>query len=182
MVRALWGGLRGLARAVLATSLLHILTHLYLVDDRRQYGHHGGMSRRGTLPPSIPLGARTHRASPDGLRERPRALSDQMRCPGSRRMECAHVRTWCDLVIRRPMTKSVPLDAPLDGDGHNGASSAQSVAHRDSDFCASEFVLLILAQTPSISEFVRVRGNRSPRPFSFSLSGIELLLIPWRLI
>ena len=69
-----------------------------------------------------------------------------------------------------------PLDAPLDGDGHNGASSAQSVAHRDSDFCASDFAA-ILAQTPSISEFVRVRGNGSPRPFSFSLSGIELLLI-----
>ena len=55
MVRALWGGLRGLARAVLATSLLHILTHLYLVDDRRQHGHHGSMSRRGNPPPPIPL-------------------------------------------------------------------------------------------------------------------------------
>ena len=43
VVWTLRDGLRGHARA---TSLLHILTHLYLVDDCRQHGHHGGMSRR----------------------------------------------------------------------------------------------------------------------------------------
>ena len=75
LVRALWGGLRGLARAVLATSLLHILTHLYLVDDRRQHGHHGGMSRRGTLPPSIPLGALIERAQTACENGRARSLT-----------------------------------------------------------------------------------------------------------
>ena len=85
----------------------------------------------------------THRASPNDLPQRPRALSDHMRAPGSRRMECARSRTWCDLVVRRPMTKSVPLDAPLDGDGHTGASRSQSVAHRDSDFCAAKFAAIL---------------------------------------
>ena len=74
------------------------------------------------------------------------------------------------------MTKSVPLDAPLDGDEHTGALTPQSVAHRNAEFCASDFAA-ILAQTPSISEFVRVWGNGSPHPFSFSLSHTELFLI-----
>ena len=62
IMRALRDGLRGHARAILATSLLHILTHLYLVDDRRQHGHHGGMSRRGNPPLSTPLGVLIERA------------------------------------------------------------------------------------------------------------------------
>ena len=62
MVRALWGGLHGLARAVLATSLLHIQAHLYLVDDRRQDGHHARVTRRGVMPPSKLLGALIERA------------------------------------------------------------------------------------------------------------------------
>ena len=61
-MRALRDGLRGHARAILATSLLHILTHLYLVDDRRQDGHDAGVSRRGVVPPSTPLGALIERA------------------------------------------------------------------------------------------------------------------------
>ena len=61
-MRALRDGLRGHARAILATSLLHILTHLYLVDDRRQDGHDAGVSRRGVVPPSTPLGALIKRA------------------------------------------------------------------------------------------------------------------------
>jgi hypothetical protein len=48
-----------------------------------------------------------------------------------------------------------------------------SVAHRDSDFCASVFAA-ILAQTPSISEFVRVWGNGSPHPFSFRSQTIAM--------
>ena len=62
IMRALRDGLRGHARAILATSLLHILTHLYLVDDRRQDGHDAGVSRRGVVPPSTPLGALIERA------------------------------------------------------------------------------------------------------------------------
>ena len=61
-MRALRDGLRGHARAILATSLLHILTHLYLVEDRRQDGHHTGVSGRGIMPPPIPLGALIKRA------------------------------------------------------------------------------------------------------------------------
>ena len=51
MVWALRNGLRGHARAELATSLLHILAHLYLylVEDRRQDGHHTCVSRRGVM-------------------------------------------------------------------------------------------------------------------------------------
>ena len=62
IMRALRDGLRGHARTVLATSLLHIQAHLYLVDDRRQDGHHAGVSRRGVMPPSTPLGALIERA------------------------------------------------------------------------------------------------------------------------
>ena len=57
VVRALWYGLRGHARAILATSLLHIKAHLYLVDDRHEDGHHTGVSERGIMPPPIPLRA-----------------------------------------------------------------------------------------------------------------------------
>ena len=49
-------------RAELATSLLHILAHPYLVDDRHEDGHHAGVSRRGVMPPSTPLGALIKRA------------------------------------------------------------------------------------------------------------------------
>ena len=59
---ALRNGLRGHKRAELATSLLHILAHLYLVEDRRQDGHHACVSRRGIVPPSIPLGSLVERA------------------------------------------------------------------------------------------------------------------------
>ena len=61
-MRALRDGLRGHARAVLATSLLHIQAHLYLVEDRRQDGDHADVSRRGVVPPSTPLGALIERA------------------------------------------------------------------------------------------------------------------------
>ena len=61
-MRALRDGLRGHARAVLATSLLHIQAHLYLVEDRRQDGHDADVSRRGVMPPSTPLGALIERA------------------------------------------------------------------------------------------------------------------------
>ena len=62
VVWALREGLRGHARAVLATSLLHIQAHLHLVDDRREDGHHAGVSGRGIMPPPIPLGALIERA------------------------------------------------------------------------------------------------------------------------
>ena len=62
IMRALRDGLRGHARAVLATSLLHIQAHLYLVDDRRQDGHHAGGSGRGIMPPPILKGALNERA------------------------------------------------------------------------------------------------------------------------
>ena len=75
MVRALWGGLRGLARAVLATSLLHILAHLYLVDDRHEDGQHGGMSRRDTMRPSTPLGVLVERAQTTCHSARARSLT-----------------------------------------------------------------------------------------------------------
>ena len=52
MVWALRGRLHGHARAVLATSLLHILAHLYLADDRHDDGQDGGMSRRADAPAS----------------------------------------------------------------------------------------------------------------------------------
>ena len=81
----------------------------------------------------------THRESPNDLQQRPHALSDHLRAPGSKRTLSLPVRSRCDEVVRRPMTKSVPLDAPLDGDRHTGALRAQSVAHRDSDFCATVF-------------------------------------------
>ena len=55
MVRALWGGLRGLARAVLATSLLHIQAHLYLVDSVEDLGHHANRVEQGDIPCSSSL-------------------------------------------------------------------------------------------------------------------------------
>ena len=110
------------------------------------------VSRRGPPPGWTPHGCvgaghhappdtvgSTHQASPDDLPQRPRALSDHLRAPGSKRTLSLPVRSRCDEVVRRPMTKSVPLDAPLDGDRHTGALRAQSVAHRDSDFCAGCF-------------------------------------------
>ena len=57
MVWALRNGLRGHARAVLATSLLHIHAHLHLVDDRDEDGHHISVSGRGIVRPPIPLRA-----------------------------------------------------------------------------------------------------------------------------
>ena len=48
MVWALRNGLRGHSRAELATSPLHILAHLYLVEDRRQDGHHTCVSIGGS--------------------------------------------------------------------------------------------------------------------------------------
>ena len=41
----------GHARAVLATSLLHIHAHLHLVDDRDEDGHHISVSGRGIVRP-----------------------------------------------------------------------------------------------------------------------------------
>ena len=52
MVRSLRGRLHGHARAVLATSLLHILGHLYLANDRHDDGQDGGLSRRADAPAS----------------------------------------------------------------------------------------------------------------------------------
>ena len=75
IMRALRDGLRGHARAVLATSLLHIQAHLYLVDDRRQDGHHAGVSRRGVVPPSTPLGALIERAQTTCHSGRARSLT-----------------------------------------------------------------------------------------------------------
>ena len=119
VVWALREGLRGHARAVLATSLLHIQAHLYLVDDRREDGHHAGVSGRGIMPPPMLLRVgRTHRESPNDLQQRPHALFDHLRAPGNKRTLLLPVRSRCDEVVRRPMTKSVPLDAPLDGDEH----------------------------------------------------------------
>ena len=74
-MRALRDGLRGHARAILATSLLHILTHLYLVDDRREDGHHAGVSGRGIMPPPIPLGALIERAQTTCNSGRTRSLT-----------------------------------------------------------------------------------------------------------
>ena len=75
IMRALRDGLRGHARAILATSLLHILTHLYLVDDRRQDGHDAGVSRRGVMPPSTSLGALIERAQTTCHSGRARSLT-----------------------------------------------------------------------------------------------------------
>ena len=52
MVWALRNGLRGHARAVLATSLLHIHAHLHLADDRDEDGHHVSVSWRGIVRPA----------------------------------------------------------------------------------------------------------------------------------
>ena len=57
IIWALWDGLQGHARAVLATSLLHIHAHLNLVDDRDEDGHHISVSGRGIVSPPIPLKA-----------------------------------------------------------------------------------------------------------------------------
>ena len=75
VVWALREGLRGHARAVLATSLLHIQAHLYLVDDRREDGHHAGVSGRGIMPPPIPLGALIERAQTTCNSGRTRSLT-----------------------------------------------------------------------------------------------------------
>ena len=77
IMRALRDRLRGHARSVLATSLLHILTytHLYLVEDRRQDGHHTGVSGRGIMPPPIPLGALIERAQTTCNSGRTRSLT-----------------------------------------------------------------------------------------------------------
>ena len=74
-MRALRDGLRGHARAVLATSLLHIQAHLYLVEDRRQDGHDADVSRRGVMPPSTPLGALIERAQTTCNSGRTRSLT-----------------------------------------------------------------------------------------------------------
>ena len=57
VVWALRDGLRGHAHAVLATSLLHMLAHLYLADDRHEDGQDAGVSGRGIMPPPTTLGA-----------------------------------------------------------------------------------------------------------------------------
>ena len=76
MVWALLDGLRGHARAVLATSLLHMLAHLYLADDRHEDGHHAGVSGRGIMPPPTSLGALIERVqTPYRTHERPRVVS-----------------------------------------------------------------------------------------------------------
>ena len=147
------------------------------------------VSRRGPPPGWTPHGCvgaghhappdtvgSTHQASPDDLPQRPRALSDHLRAPGSKRTLSQPVCTRCDEVVRRPMTKSVPLDAPLDGDRHTGALRAQSVAHRDSDFCATVFAAF-LAHTPSISSPELSLGREGLNRLSSALSHSELLLI-----
>ena len=50
------------------------------------------------------------------------ALSEQVRAPGSSRIESAPVQTGCDLAYRRASAKSVPLDSPFDThtDEHTG--------------------------------------------------------------
>ena len=118
-MRALRDRLRGHARAVLDTSLLHIQAHLHLVDDRHEDGQHAARwcVEAGHAAPLDPAWS-PHRASPNDLQQRLRALSDQVRPPGSKRIDLQPVRISSNEVVRRPMTKSVSLDAPLDGDEH----------------------------------------------------------------
>ena len=74
-MRALRDRLRGHARAVLDTSLLHIQADLYLVDDRHEDGQHAGVSRRGMPPPLVLLGARIKQAKTACNDERARLLT-----------------------------------------------------------------------------------------------------------
>ena len=54
MVWALRDRVRGHARAVLDTSLLHILAHLYLVDCLHELSQHIGIEGRKPHPSAIP--------------------------------------------------------------------------------------------------------------------------------
>ena len=63
------GIMRALRDGCAATRAPYWLPHVYtcrhtwyLVEDRRQDGHHAGVSRRGVMPPSTPLGALIERA------------------------------------------------------------------------------------------------------------------------
>ena len=145
----------GHARAVLATSLLHIHAHLHLVDDRDEDGHHISVSGRGIVRPPDTVES-THRTTPDDLQQRPRACSDHVRATGSKRTLSGRVRTRCDEVVRRHMPQSrypqmhhsMQIDI-LERQGLNRSHTA-----------TANFVLLILqrfwAQTP-----------RSPRSSEF---------------
>ena len=75
VVWALRDGLRGHARAVLATSLLHMLAHLYLANDRHEDGRGARVSGRGIMPPPIPLGALIERAQTTCNSGRTRSLT-----------------------------------------------------------------------------------------------------------
>ena len=106
--------------------------------------------------PSIPLGARVELAQTtcnSGY-----ALSDLVRPPGSKRIDLQPVRISSNEVVYRMVTKSVPLDATLNGDKHTRVLRAQLLPLRGSDFRAAVFAAFPL-QTPSISEFVSVWGN-----------------------
>ena len=81
MVRALWGGLRGIARAVLAP---HFYTYrLTCISSMTAARMDTTLVCRGVaLCAPLDIVGSTHRASPDDLPQRPRALSDHMRSPG----------------------------------------------------------------------------------------------------
>jgi hypothetical protein len=85
MVRALWGGLSGIARAVLATSFLHIQAHpciSSMTADRMDTTLVcRGVARHAVMPPLTPLGAHIKRAQMTCHNGRARSLTtyDHMR-------------------------------------------------------------------------------------------------------
>ena len=160
MVWALRDRLRGHARADLATSPLHMKAGAVSRRRLQEDGHHGWVSRRGTLPPSISLRTPIERAQTtcDSGRARSHttigplaagASSAHLSAPGA-------VRPFVDLQRSRHrwMRLSTEMDI-LERQGLNRSHTA-----------TANFVLLIcshsipiLGSTASITEFVRVWGS-----------------------
>ena len=99
--------------------------------------------------------------------------------PWQQAHQSAPARSTCDEVVGRPATKSVPLDAPIDGDEHTGAVRAQSKPLAYTEFCGTELPA-ILHPSGTISVFRQCFGKTLAGPAFKLLSHTELFHITCR--